>query len=143
MFRYFKFKLNETVQFRENDGHIYRIVGYRLEKGFYPQDEWTHIVYELLREFDGYTLDAEEDELVKVVQVENEYYKISDMWGYSYPVKIKAQKKQMAPAAPEEEINRLLDTYNDYKRLASFFDDRSYELKAKEALGKLREMKAT
>lgn len=34
MFRYFKFKLNDTVQFAENDGHLYRIVGYRLEKGF-------------------------------------------------------------------------------------------------------------
>ncbi|MEC2525020.1 histidinol dehydrogenase, partial [Bacillus thuringiensis] len=55
MFRYFKFKLNDTVQFAENDGHMYRIVGYRLEKGFYPKDEWTHIIYELLREFDGYT----------------------------------------------------------------------------------------
>lgn len=32
MFRYFKFKLNDTVQFAENDGHMYRIVGYRLEK---------------------------------------------------------------------------------------------------------------
>ncbi|GAA3328567.1 hypothetical protein GCM10020331_073040 [Ectobacillus funiculus] len=32
MFRYFKFRLNDTVQFAENDGHIYRIVGYRLEK---------------------------------------------------------------------------------------------------------------
>ncbi|MEB9737450.1 histidinol dehydrogenase, partial [Bacillus cereus] len=46
MFRYFKFKLNDTVQFAENDGHMYRIVGYRLEKGFYPKDEWTHIIYE-------------------------------------------------------------------------------------------------
>lgn len=34
MFRYFKFKLNDTVQFAENDGHMYRIVGYRLEKDF-------------------------------------------------------------------------------------------------------------
>lgn len=37
MFRYFKFKLNDTVQFAENDGHMYRIVGYRLEKGFYQK----------------------------------------------------------------------------------------------------------
>ena len=67
MFRYFKFKLNDTVQFAEKDGHMYRIVGYRLEKGFYPKDEWTHIIYELLREFDGYTMDAEEEELVKEI----------------------------------------------------------------------------
>ncbi|MBO9128483.1 histidinol dehydrogenase [Bacillus sp. 165] len=141
MFRYFKFKLNDTVQFKENDGHIYRIVGYRLEKGFYPKDEWTHIVYELLREFDHYTVDAEEDELTKVIQVEDEYYKISDMWGYSYPVKIKAEKRHIVTVSPEEEINRLLDTYNDYKRLATFFNDMSYELKAVETLGQLKEIK--
>jgi hypothetical protein len=141
MFRDFKFKLNDTVQFSQNDGHIYRIVGYRLEKGFYPQDEWTHIVYELLREFDGYTMDAEENELVKVVQVEDEYYKINDMWGYSYPVKVKHVKK--APPekkSSEEQIDSLLDAYNDYRRLASFFNDMSYELKAEEMLGKIIEI---
>ncbi|MFX3623057.1 MAG: histidinol dehydrogenase [Ectobacillus sp.] len=140
MYRYFKFKLNDTVQFAENDGHIYRIVGYRLEKGFYPQDEWTHIIYELLREFDGYTVDAEEDELVKVVQVEDEYYKINDMWGYSYPVKVKTVKHppKQAPKSPQEQIDTLLDAYNDYKRLASFFNDLSYELKAEEMLGKIK-----
>ncbi|WP_033680853.1 hypothetical protein, partial [Bacillus cereus] len=94
MFRYFKFKLNDTVQFAENDGHMYRIVGYRLEKGFYPKDEWTHIIYELLRDFDGYTMDAEEEELVKVIQVEDEYYKIQEVSGYRYPVKMK-QKQQV------------------------------------------------
>ncbi|WP_028399399.1 hypothetical protein [Ectobacillus panaciterrae] len=140
MFRYFKFKLNDTVQFAQNDGHIYRIVGYRLEKGFYPQDEWTHIVYELLREFDSYTMDAEEDELVKVVQVEDEYYKINDMWGYSYPVKVKNIKKTPV-ATPQEQIDSLLDAYNDYRRLASFFNDLSYEIKAEEMLGKMKEVR--
>jgi hypothetical protein len=130
------------VQFVENDGHIYRIVGYRLEKGFYPQDEWTHIVYELLRDFDGYTLDAEEEELVKIVQVEDEFYKITDMWGYSYPVKVKQMKKTAAASkqSPQEQVDRLLDAYNDYKRLAAFFNDGSYEIKAEELLGKMKEL---
>lgn len=93
MFRYFKFKLNDTVQFAENDGHMYRIVGYRLEKGFYPKDEWTHIIYELLREFDGYTMDAEEEELVKVVQVEDEYYKNTRSIRLSLSSKMKQNNK--------------------------------------------------
>ncbi|CAM4076618.1 histidinol dehydrogenase [Bacillus cereus] len=138
MFRYFKFKLNDTVQFAENDGHMYRIVGYRLEKGFYPKDEWTHIIYELLREFDGYTMDAEEEELVKVIQVEEEYYKIQEVSGYRYPVKMK-QKQQVMKV---EKIDDLLDTYNDYKRLADFFKDLSYEQKAEEVLQEMKRIRA-
>ncbi|EEL83224.1 hypothetical protein bcere0028_11630 [Bacillus cereus AH1271] len=138
MFRYFKFKLNDTVQFAENDGHMYRIVGYRLEKGFYPKDEWTHIIYELLRDFDGYTMDAEEEELVKVIQVEDEYYKIQEVSGYRYPVKMK-QKQQVMKV---EKIDDLLDTYNDYKRLADFFKDLSYEQKAEEVLQEMKRCRA-
>ncbi|MED2124942.1 histidinol dehydrogenase [Bacillus thuringiensis] len=138
MFRYFKFKLNDTVQFAENDGHMYRIVGYRLEKGFYPKDEWTHIIYELLREFDGYTMDAEEEELVKVVQVEDEYYKIQEVSGYLYPVKMK-QKQQVMKI---ERMDDLLDAYNDYKRLADFFKDLSYEQKAEEVLLEMKRLRA-
>lgn len=136
MFRYFKFKLNDTVQFAENDGHMYRIVGYRLEKGFYPKDEWTHIIYELLRDFDGYTMDAEEEELVKVIQVEDEYYKIQEVSGYRYPVKMK-QKQQVIKV---EKMDDLLDTYNDYKRLADFFKDLSYEQKAEELLREMKDL---
>ncbi|MBK5431119.1 histidinol dehydrogenase [Bacillus sp. TH25] len=138
MFRYFKFKLNDTVQFAENDGHMYRIVGYRLEKGFYPKDEWTHIIYELLRDFDGYTMDAEEEELVKVIQVEDEYYKIQEVSGYRYPVKMK-QKQQIMKG---EKIDDLLDTYNDYKRLADFFKDLLYEQKAEEVLQEMKRLRA-
>ncbi|MBJ7984748.1 MULTISPECIES: histidinol dehydrogenase [Bacillus] len=138
MFRYFKFKLNDTVQFAENDGHLYRIVGYRLEKGFYPKDEWTHIIYELLREFDGYTMDAEEEEIVKVIQVEDEYYKIQEVSGYRYPVKMK-QKQQVMKG---EKIDDLLDTYNDYKRLADFFKDLLYEQKAEEVLQEMKRLRA-
>ncbi|WP_433771375.1 histidinol dehydrogenase [Bacillus wiedmannii] len=138
MFRYFKFKLNDTVQFAENDGHMYRIVGYRLEKGFYPKDEWTHIIYELLRDFDGYTMDAEEEELVKVIQVEDEYYKIQEVSGYRYPVKMK-QKQQVIKF---EKMDDLLDAYNDYKRLADFFKDLSYEQKAEEVLREMKRLRA-
>ncbi|MDM5187587.1 histidinol dehydrogenase [Bacillus sp. DX4.1] len=138
MFRYFKFKLNDTVQFAENDGHMYRIVGYRLEKGFYPKDEWTHIIYELLREFDGYTMDAEEEELVKVIQVEEEFYKIHEMSGYRYPIKMKQKLKLPC----QETIDELLDAYNDYKRLADFFKDLSYEQKAEEMLQEMKRLRA-
>ena len=38
-------------------------------------------------------MDAEEEELVKVVQVEDEYYKIQEVSGYRYPVKMKQNNK--------------------------------------------------
>ena len=106
--------------------------------GFYPKDEWTHIIYELLRDFDGYTMDAEEEELVKVIQVEDEYYKIQEVSGYRYPVKMK-QKQQVMKV---EKMDDLLDTYNDYKRLADFFKDLSYEQKAEEVLQEMRRRRA-
>ena len=138
MFRYFKFKLNDTVQFAENDGHMYRIVGYRLEKGFYPKDEWTHIIYELLREFDGYTMDAEEEELVKVVQVEDEYYKNTRSIRLSLSSKNETKQQVMKI----EKMDDLLDAYNDYKRLADFFKDLSYEQKAEEVLLEMKRLRA-
>ncbi|MCP8968474.1 histidinol dehydrogenase [Ectobacillus ponti] len=137
MFRYFKFKLNDTVQFAERDSHLYRIVGYRLERS--GHEEWAYVVYELLRDFDGYMVDAEEAELVKVVEVEGEYYKIQNKCGYTYPVKIKpVQPPAPEPVQPERRIDELLDAYNDYKRLAALFNDLSYETKAEEVLGKMR-----
>lgn len=142
MFRYFKYKLNDTVQFHENDGHIYRIVGYRLEKGFEPEREWTHIVYELLREFDGYMLDAMEDEIVRVIQVEEEYYKMADAFGHSYPTKVKHVKRHpIVKETKEEQLNQLLDRYNDYKCLAALFKDHSYEQKANLCIEKMKAMR--
>ncbi|MGQ0419507.1 histidinol dehydrogenase, partial [Bacillus sp. HC-Mk] len=96
------------------------------------------IIYELLREFDGYTMDAEEEELVKVVQVEDEYYKIQEVSGYRYPVKMK-QKQQVMKI---EKMDDLLDAYNDYKRLADFFKDLSYEQKAEEVLLEMKRLRA-
>ncbi len=140
MFRYFKYKLNDKVQFQENDGHIYRIIGYRLEKGFDPEREWTHIVYELLREFDGYMLDAIEDEIVRVIQVEEEYYKMSDVFGYQYPAKVK-QANRPPLVEVEHQVNDLLDRYNDYKCLSALFQDASYEEKANVCIEQMKKLR--
>lgn len=39
-------------------------------------------------------------------------------------------------------MDDLLDTYNDYKRLADFFKDLSYEQKAEEVLQEMRRRRA-
>ena len=41
-----------------------------------------------------------------------------------------------------EKIDDLLDTYNDYKRLADFFKDLSYEQKAEELLQEMKKLRA-
>ena len=41
-----------------------------------------------------------------------------------------------------EKMDDLLDTYNDYKRLADFFKDLSYEQKAEEVLQEMRRCRA-
>lgn len=41
-----------------------------------------------------------------------------------------------------EKMDDLLDTYNDYKRLADFFKDLSYEQKAEEVLQEMRRRRA-
>jgi hypothetical protein len=41
-----------------------------------------------------------------------------------------------------EKIDDLLDTYNDYKRLADFFKDLSYEQKAEEVLQEMKMLRA-
>jgi hypothetical protein len=125
----FKFRLNDKVTFKEYDGHIYRIVGYRLERSFYPYEEWTTIIYELYREFDGLAIDAEEDDLVMMKKREESM--ISSI------VILKSLRESRSPQG-EKNIDALLDEYNDYKRLAAFFQDVSYELKMYNIIEKLR-----
>ncbi|MGM9988239.1 MAG: histidinol dehydrogenase [Bacillaceae bacterium] len=144
MFRYFKFRLNDTVQFQENDGHTYRIVGYRLERSFTHYEESTTIIYELVRDFDGYRTDAEEEQLMKVEDVisENILMYGKDLWGYLKPFKVQVFKGTIPVKAKVDNtkyIDELLDTYNDYKRLAETFDDVSFQLKAEEVLAKLQD----
>ena len=137
MFKYFKFKINDTVQFINNDGHFYRVIGYRLEKSIYLNDEYSSIVYELMREFDGLQVDAEEDELVSVTNFEEFYGGIFEKLS-TYTIKVeKKTKNDVDELQNEENIDGILDRYNDYKRLALLFNDNVYEAAAKKVLEQL------
>lgn len=144
MYQYFKFRLNDTVQLRNENGHTYRIVGYRLERSFYPHQESTNVVYDLVRDFDGYRTDAEEEELLKVENASHENIVMygKDLWGYLKPFKIQVFKPESSKAEIKVDKNRyideLLDAYNDYKQLATIFDDNTFQQKAEEVLDKLR-----
>jgi len=138
VFKYFKFKINDTVQFIHNDGHFYRVIGYRLEKSIYLNDEYSSIVYELMREFDGLQVDAEEDELVSVSNFEEFYGGIFEKLN-SFTIKVeKKSKKDIVEKQSEgNTVDSILDRYNDYKRLALLFNDDFYEVAAKKILEQL------
>ena len=138
MFKYFKFKINDTVQFINNDGHFYRVIGYRLEKSIYLNDEYSSIVYELMREFDGLQVDAEEDELVSVSNFEEFYGGIFEkLNSFSIKVEKKSKKDRVEKLNEENTVDSILDRYNDYKRLALLFNDDFYEVAAKNVLDQL------
>jgi len=50
--------------------------------------------------------------------------------------------KQKQQVMKGEKIDDLLDTYNDYKRLADFFKDLSYEQKAEAVLQEMKRIRA-
>jgi len=138
VFKYFKFKINDTVQFINNDGHFYRVIGYRLEKSIYLNDEYSSIVYELMREFDGLQVDAEEDELVSVSNFEEFYGGIFEkLNSFSIKVEKKSKKDRVEKLNEENTVDSILDRYNDYKRLALLFNDDFYEVAAKNILNQL------
>ncbi|GGE71297.1 histidinol dehydrogenase [Priestia taiwanensis] len=135
MFRYFKFRLNDKVKFKEADGHIYRIVGYRLERSFYPSEDWTTIVYELYRDFDGLAVDAEEDDLV-LMSKRDEGIVPSIMILKTLRDSLFSSEEK-GQAKPCYDVDILLDEYNDYKRLSEFFEDTTYEQKMHIVMEKL------
>jgi hypothetical protein len=138
VFKYFKFKINDTVQFINNDGHFYRVIGYRLEKSIYLNDEYSSIVYELMREFDGLQVDAEEDELVSVSNFEEFYGGIFEkLNSFTIKVEKKSKKDTVEKQSEGNTVDSLLDRYNDYKRLAILFNDDFYEVVAKKVLEQL------
>jgi hypothetical protein len=140
MFKYFKFKINDTVQFAKNDGHFYRVIGYRIEKSIYLNDEYSSIIYELLREFDGLQVDAEEEELISVSNFDEFYGSMFEKLG-TFKIKFtnKDEDLKTVSSTSASSIDELLDKYNDYRRLAILFKDYLYDLAAENVLDELSE----
>ena len=138
MFKYFKFKINDTVQFAKNDGHFYRVIGYRIEKSIYLNDEYNSIIYELLREFDGLQVDAEEDELISVSNFDEFYGSMFEKLG-TFTIKFAKKHEEIGKEKEvlANSVDELLDKYNDYRRLAMLFKDCLYDLAAENVLNEL------
>nr|WP_088067959.1 histidinol dehydrogenase [Gottfriedia luciferensis] len=138
MFKYFKFKINDTVQFVKNDGHFYRVIGYRIEKSIYLNDEYSSIIYELLREFDGLQVDAEEEELISVSNFDEFYGSMFEKLG-TFTIKFSKKHEEIQKKSGENpaSVDELLDKYNDYRRLAILFKDCLYDLAAENVLNEL------
>lgn len=112
MYRYFKFRLNDKVIINNNEDAVFKVVGYKLEKNFYPEE--ISVMYELYCEYDGIMANVEEDNL--------SFFK----------------GKRRISKYIEDDINKLLDEYNDNQFLFEMFGDNTYEKKMRIALTKMK-----
>ncbi len=115
MQQYFKFRLHDRVMIKGRREHDYRIVGYKIEKNVKLHEQWICVIYEIYREDDGVLMAVMEEDL---------------------ELSIKNQK--VVTKNVELDVNKLLDEYNDYLFLATFFEDATYVEKMKIILDKMK-----
>jgi hypothetical protein len=114
------------------------VIGYRIEKSIYLNDEYSSIIYELLREFDGLQVDAEEEELVSVSNFDEFYGSMFEKLG-TFTIKFAKKQEEVKKTFTGEasSVDELLDKYNDYRRLAILFKDCLYDLASENVLNEL------
>ncbi|MGL4821291.1 MAG: hypothetical protein ACRC5C_15175 [Bacilli bacterium] len=129
-----RFQYGDIVQVTGYDHEFYRIVGYRMEVWRYRNDAWEDVIYELSRVSDGEWLEADESDLVFIV---------SETQSAAFLRRLKADKATAArmdaqklktvndyqrnPQSEQREmIDALLDVYNDYEKLYTWFGDSEY-----------------
>ncbi|MBE3570776.1 MAG: hypothetical protein IMW92_11875 [Bacillales bacterium] len=137
LFIEYKYSFGDLVRVKGCENALFKIVGCRTEIWRYKEDAWEDIIYEMTRIPDGEWLEAHEEELKLVADYEEAERILKKMELLLIPAKAK-QKGLPAPESPEIVIDRLLDEFNDYQRLYSYFQDEFYRLKVKEIIEKLK-----
>ncbi|WP_433742686.1 hypothetical protein [Falsibacillus pallidus] len=134
----YKFFFGDLVQVKGYGNDLFKVVGFRTEIWRYKEDAWEDIIYELTRLIDGEWLEADEDELILIADSEHADAVVKK-YGWIYPQK----KTALLPAPPKNHqvnIDRLLDTYNDYQILYAMFKDPAYKQKQKNTLQQLKNL---
>ncbi|WP_394231601.1 hypothetical protein [Niallia oryzisoli] len=134
----YKFFIGDIVQVKGQGYDLYKVVGFRTEIWRYKDSSWEDIIYELARISDGEWLEAGEADLTLLADEENAEAFLQKL-GLLYFIKNQngQQVKEASillenkePASDEEkrmeQINRLLDIYNDYRFLYDWFKDEEY-----------------
>jgi hypothetical protein len=143
----YKFLIGDIVQVTGYPNDFYKIVGLRTEIWRYKESSWEDIVYELSRVSDGERIEADEDDLVLIADVENAEAFLQKL-GILYLIQNqKDQEKRERSLLLEkrkitesEKVNHLLDIYNDYRFLYEWFKDEEYEQIMKAAIIELKKI---
>jgi hypothetical protein len=152
----YKFFIGDLVQVKGQGADIFKVIGFRTEIWRYKEDAWEDVIYELSRIGDGEWMEATEEELILIADFENAEAFIQKL-GLLYLIKKQNSQQQkqdvilsleqntpnqddqeIKAKAREQQINHLLDIYNDYQFLYDWFKDEEY-LKVMRAV--IRELK--
>jgi hypothetical protein len=150
----YKFFIGDIVQVKGQGSDFFKIIGFRTEIWRYKEDAWEDIIYELGRIGDGEWMEAAEHELVLLADVENAEAFMQKL-GLLYLIKkqngleanelalsLEKKEKNKKPIIQkrEDQINRLLDIYNDYRFLFDWFGDDEYLQVMKAAIRELKKL---
>ena len=150
----YKFFIGDIVQVKGQDSDFFKIIGFRTEIWRYKEDAWEDIIYELARIGDGEWMEAAEHELILLADVENAEAFMQKL-GLLYLIKkqssLEANELALSLAKKEinnkqdtqkreDQINRLLDIYNDYRFLFEWFRDDEYLQVMKAAIRELKKL---
>jgi hypothetical protein len=134
----YKFIIGDIVQIKDQKNDFYKIIGFRTEIWRYKDRSWEEIIYELARIGDGEWMEASEANLILLADVDHAEAFMQKL-GLLYFIKNHGQevkelqltmnKKDVSDHEGykhKEQINRLLDIYNDYRILYEWFKDEEY-----------------
>lgn len=152
----YKFLLGDLVQVDGYEHDYFKIVGYRTEIWRYKDNAWEDVIYELMRISDNEWLEAHEEEMTLIAEAtraEAIIQKLETLYSsnkkgseqviYKQNNPRKGEKnKKMTTKEQKQNIDGLLDLYNDYRRLFQEFGDDEYRYIMNIALGNLRKATA-
>ena len=150
----YKFFIGDIVQVKGQGSDFFKIIGFRTEIWRYKEDAWEDIIYELARIGDGEWMEAAEHELILLADVENAEAFMQKL-GLLYLIKKqnsleanelalslakKEKNEKQDTQKREDQINRLLDIYNDYRFLFEWFHDDEYLQVMKATIRELKKL---
>ncbi|MDF2947096.1 MAG: hypothetical protein K0S51_1775 [Bacillales bacterium] len=133
----FEYQFGDLVKVSGYGEELYKIVGKRTEIWRYKNDSWEDIIYELSRLKDGEWLEANEEDLILIANVERAQQFIKKIKSLKTPISkldseklksINEYKKLGVNPEKRQIIDGLLDVYNDYHLLYNYFQDEEYKL---------------
>lgn len=138
----YKFFFGDLVQVRGRGAELYKIIGFRTEIWRYQEDAWEDVIYELSSIKDDQWIEAGEEDLTLIAdvkQADSYIQKLGFMFSNHPKINLNKtsvekkkgvnaeSKKKPALKQKMEAIDQLLDVYNDYKLLFSWFGSQEYK----------------